>query len=268
MPAVDDYLVIDGLRLECRQLGPSPQDAPTIVMLHEGLGCVSTWRDFPERVAEATGLGVFVYSRAGYGGSSPCELPRPLTYMHDEALETLPKVLDAIGLCDGILLGHSDGASIAAIYAGGCRDQRVRGVVLLAPHFFTEDSGIEAIAEARTTFENSNLRERLARHHGDNVDVAFWGWNRAWLDPAFRSWDIRDYLAAIEIPILIIQGETDQYGTEKQIDAARMHCNGNLQERLLPQCGHSPQRDRPDLTLAEISAFSDRITNTSNGEHS
>lgn len=268
MPSVDEHLAIDGLRLECRQLGPSPRDAPTIVMLHEGLGCVSTWRDFPERVAEATGLGVFVYSRAGYGGSSPCELPRPLTYMHDEALETLPRVLDAIGLREGLLLGHSDGASIAAIHAGGCRDRRVRGAVLLAPHFFTEDSGIQAIAEARHRFESSNLRERLARHHGENVDVAFRGWNGAWLDPEFRHWDIRDYLAEIEIPVLVIQGEDDEYGTEKQIDTARAHCDGHLQTRLLPQCGHSPQRDQPDLTLAEIKAFSDRIMNATNGEPS
>jgi pimeloyl-ACP methyl ester carboxylesterase len=259
MSSASEHLQIAGVRLEYRRLGPSPDEAPTIIMLHEGLGSVSTWRDFPDRVAEVTGLGVFVYSRTGYGGSSPCELPRPLTYMHDEALETLPRVLDAIGIDQGILLGHSDGASIAAIYAGALDDPRVRGLVLLAPHFFTEDCGIQAIAEARERFENSDFRERLARHHGENTDVAFRGWNGAWLDPEFRNWDIQEYLAKIEIPVLIIQGEDDEYGTEKQIDAARTHCNGNLQTRLLPNCGHSPQRDQPEHTLSEIKAFSDRI---------
>jgi pimeloyl-ACP methyl ester carboxylesterase len=263
MSSANDHLQIAGARLECRRLGPSPDEAPTVIMLHEGLGCVSTWRDFPERVAEATGLGVFVYSRAGYGGSSPCELPRPLTYMHDEALETLPRVLDAIGFRQGILLGHSDGASIATIYAGEYDDSRILGAVLLAPHFFTEDSGMLAIGEARDRFENSNLRERLARHHGENTDVAFWGWNGAWLDPEFRNWDIQEYLAKIEIPTLIIQGADDEYGTERQIDAARSHCNGNLQTRLLPNCGHAPQRDQPESTLAEIRAFSDRAMNIS-----
>lgn len=263
MSSANDYLQIAGARLEYTRLGPPPDEAPTVIMLHEGLGCVSTWRDFPERIAEVTGLGVFVYSRAGYGGSSPCELPRPLTYMHDEALETLPQVLDAMGLREGILLGHSDGASIATIYAGEYDDPRIRGAVLLAPHFFTEDSGIHAIGEAKDRFENSNLRERLARHHGENTDIAFRGWNGAWLDPEFRNWDIQDCLTKIEIPTLIIQGEDDEYGTGKQIDAARSLCNGNLQTRLMANCGHAPQRDQADSTLAEIKAFSDRAMNIS-----
>jgi len=254
--AETDHLEVGGRRLEYRLVGPSPETAPTIVMLHEGLGSVSTWRDFPDRLAKTTGFGVFVYSRMGYGSSSPCEVPRPLTYMHDEALNTLPCILDSIGFRTGILLGHSDGASIAAIHAGGCRDERVRGLILMAPHFFTEDAGIESIAAATSAFEETDLRERLYKHHGDNVDGAFWGWNRAWLDPGFRRWDIREYLAKIRAQVLIIQGEDDEYGSENQIEAARATCRAPVRAVLLSQCGHSPHRDQLERTLGEIAAFS------------
>ena len=147
-PPAGNSLEIDGVRLECRWIGPPPDSAPTIVMLHEGLGCLALWRDFPDRLADATGCGVFVYSRQGYGASDPVPLPRPLTYMEDEARQVLPKLLDAIGFRRGVLLGHSDGASIAAIYAGGIEDHRVRGLVLYAPHFFVEDISVESIAAA------------------------------------------------------------------------------------------------------------------------
>ena len=253
------HLDVDGLRLEFRMLGPSPEHAPTIVMLHEGLGSVSMWRDFPDRVAETTGFGVVAYSRMGYGSSSPCEIPRPLTYMHDEALNTLPGILDSIGFHQGILLGHSDGASIATIHAGGCRDERVRGLILMAPHFFTEDAGIASIARAKANFESTDLRDRLYKHHGENVDGAFRGWNRAWLDPDFRRWDIQEYLGKIRAPMLIIQGEDDEYGSEEQIEAARAQCSVPVEAILLPQCGHSPHRDQPERALAEIAAFSREI---------
>ena len=254
------HLDVDGLRLEYRMLGPSPENAPTVVMLHEGLGSVSMWRVFPDRVAKTTGFGVFVYSRMGYGSSSPCEVPRPLTYMHDEALATLPCILDGIGFRVGVMLGHSDGASIAAIHAGGCRDERVRGLILMAPHFFTEDAGIESIARSKADFEAADLRARLYKHHGDNVDGAFWGWNRAWLEPGFRRWDIREYLAKIRTPVLIIQGENDEYGSEKQIQVARAQCSAPVQALLLPLCGHSPHRDQPERTLTEIAAFSRQVS--------
>ena len=253
------YLHIDGQRLEYRRLGPDPHDAPTVVMLHEGLGSVSTWREFPEAIARATGLGVFVYSRAGYGSSSPCALPRPLTYMHDEALDTLPRVLDAIGFRAGLLLGHSDGASIATIHGGARRDRRVRGLVLMAPHFFTEDLGIEAIAEVRAKFETSDLRARLARHHGENVDVAFRGWNDAWLNPAFRRWDIREYLSEIRVPVLVLQGEDDAYGSVAQIETARALCRAPFEALLLPQCGHVLHRDQPQRTSSAVADFAARV---------
>ena len=203
-------LRIGGDELEYRMIGALPHEAPTLVFLHEGLGSVGQWGDFPERVATATNAGAFIYSRAGYGQSSPVPLPRPLTYMHDEALDVLPKLLDAIGFRRGILIGHSDGASIAAIYAGGVQDHRIRGLSLIAPHFVVEDVSIAAIAAAKQTYEGTDLREKLARWHKD-VDVAFRGWNEAWLDPEFRKWDISDSLAYIRVPVQIVQGEADQY---------------------------------------------------------
>jgi pimeloyl-ACP methyl ester carboxylesterase len=252
------FLSIGSQRLEYRMIGLRPDAAPTIVMLHEGLGCVGLWGDFPDRLQAATGAGVFVYSRAGYGKSSPVALPRPLSYMHDEAREVLPRLLETIGFQRGLLLGHSDGASIAAIYAGSRQDHRVGGLVLIAPHFFTEDAGIASIVEAREAYATGDLRARLARWHSD-VDNAFKGWNGAWLDPKFRQWNIAEYLAYIRVPILIVQGEDDQYGTVKQIEAAEGECYCPVEVALMPKAKHSPQRDAPEETLKAISEFVGRV---------
>jgi pimeloyl-ACP methyl ester carboxylesterase len=251
------FLDIGAQRLEYRMIGPRPGEAPTLVLLHEGLGCVGLWGDFPETLQMATGCGVFVYSRAGYGQSSPVRLPRPLTYMHDEAREILPKLLDAIGFLRGLLIGHSDGASIAALYAGTHQDHRVGGLVLIAPHFFTEDMGIAAIVEARKAYETTDLRQKLARWHKD-PDNAFKGWNGAWLDPLFRQWDITEPLAYIRVPILVVQGEDDQYGTAAQIEAAKRECYCPVEVALLPGARHSPQREAPDMTLKVIVDFAAR----------
>jgi pimeloyl-ACP methyl ester carboxylesterase len=248
------FLDLGAMRLEYRMIGPRPDAAPTIVLLHEGLGCVGLWGDFPEKLSSATGAGVFVYSRAGYGRSSPVALPRPLTFMHEEAREVLPRLLDAIGFRRGLLVGHSDGASIAAIYAGSCQDHRVRALVLIAPHFFTEDMGIAEIARAKEAYATTDLRQKLARWHAD-VDNAFRGWNGAWLDPEFRKWDISEFLAYIRVPVLIVQGEDDQYGTVKQIEAAQQECYCPVEVALLPGARHSPQRDAPAATLAAIAEF-------------
>jgi pimeloyl-ACP methyl ester carboxylesterase len=252
------FLDIGMQRLEYRMIGPRADAAPTIVMLHEGLGCVGLWGDFPDRLQAAMGCGVFVYSRAGYGQSSLVTLPRPLTYMHDEARETLPRLLDAIGFQRGLLLGHSDGASIVAIYAGSHQDHRVGGLVLIAPHFFTEDSGIASIVEAKKVYETTDLRAKLARWHAD-PDNAFKGWNGAWLDPAFRAWDITGQLAYVRVPILIVQGEDDQYGTIKQIETAQEECYCPVEVVLLPGAKHSPQREAPDVTLKVIAEFTKRV---------
>src|SRR5437762_10945648 len=177
--APSGFLRIGAADLEYRMIGPAPEDAPTIVMLHEGLGSVGLWGDFPDRLQAATNASVFVYSRAGYGASTPVKLPRPVDYMHIEALEVLPKLLEQIGFRRGLLLGHSDGASIAAIYAGGVQDHRVQGIALMAPHFIVEDISVKSIAEIRTAYETTDLKAKLARWHKD-VNNAFYGWNGAW----------------------------------------------------------------------------------------
>ena len=251
------FLTIGAHTLEYRMIGPRPGDAPTLVLLHEGLGCAGLLGDFPEKLQQATGYGVFVYSRAGYGQSSPVTLPRPLTYMHDEARDVLPALLDAIGFQRGLLIGHSDGASIAALYAGTHQDHRLSGLVLMAPHFFTEDMGIVAIAEAKAAYETTDLRSKLARWHQD-PDNAFRGWNDAWLDPGFRQWDITEQLAYIRVPILIVQGEDDQYGTAAQIEAAERECYCPVEAALLPGVKHSPQREATEVTLRAISEFTAR----------
>ncbi len=240
--------------LEYRMIGPRPEAAPTIVMLHEGLGCVAMWGDFPDKVAAATGCGVFVYSRKGYGKSSPVKLPRAISYMHEEASDSLPRLLDAIGFQRGILLGHSDGASISAIYAGTHQDHRVRGLILMAPHFIVEDVSVKSIAEAREAYNNGDLRARLNKYH-PNVDVAFRGWNDVWLDNDFRQWDVSEELAYIRVPILIVQGVDDQYGTVRQIEIAQEECYCPVAVALLPGVKHSPHREGSVATLAAVTDF-------------
>ena len=252
------FLDLGGQRLEYRMIGPRPGEAPTIVMLHEGLGSAAMWGDFPDRLASATGAGIFVYSRAGYGQSSPVTLPRPLSYMHEEALETLPRLLSAIGFKRGLLFGHSDGASIATIYAGSIQDHRVRGLILIAPHFFVEDLSIASIAEAKIAYAQTDLRAKLARWHQD-PDNAFRGWNDAWLDPQFREWNITPELAYIRVPVLIVQGQEDQYGTVRQIEAAQEECYCPVEVALLAGAKHSPQREAPEATLKAVSEFSNRL---------
>jgi pimeloyl-ACP methyl ester carboxylesterase len=247
-------IIAEGKRLEAVAYGPSPHHAPTIVMLHEGLGCVALWRDFPSKLAAATAHGVFAYSRAGYGGSDPVHLPRPLDYMSREARFSLPAVLDAIGLERGVLLGHSDGASIAAVYAGEHADDRIEGLVLMAPHLFTEEPGLASIAEARRAYETGDLRARLGKYHA-HVDNAFCGWNGAWLDPGFRAWNIVEPVGRWRVPALVIQGVDDQYGTLEQIRAIEKRSPAPVQSLVLEACRHSPQFDQPQATLEAIVAF-------------
>jgi len=255
----DDHIDLAGTSLECRWIGPPPDQAPTIVMLHEGIGCVALWRDFPDKLATATGCGVIAYSRRGYGHSDPIVRPRPLDFMHDEAENVLAKLLDAIGFRRGILLGHSDGASIATIYAGSVQDHRVRGVVLFAPHFFVEDLSIESIEAAKIRYQSGDLRPRLAKFHGNNVDGAFYGWNDVWLDPGFRDWSIENEIAHIRVPILIVQGAGDEYGTLAQLEAAREEAYCPVETVVLERSGHAPHIDRPEATLDAVSRFIARL---------
>jgi pimeloyl-ACP methyl ester carboxylesterase len=252
------FLHLTDMRLEYRMIGPRPDAAATIVLLHEGLGSVEVWGDFADALADATDAGVFAYSRAGYGRSSPAKLPRPVSFMHDEARDVLPRVLDAIGFRRGLMAGHSDGASIAAIYAGSIQDHRVRGLALMAPHFFTEDMGLAEIARAKAAFESGPLRAKLARLHVD-PDNAFHNWCGPWLDPEFREWDITDALAHIRVPVLIVQGENDQYGTLRQVEVAREECYCPVEVVILPDVRHAPYREAPAETLAAVTEFANRL---------
>lgn len=217
-----------------------------LVFLHEGLGSIAQWRDTPAEIARLTDRPALVYSREGYGHSSPIHLPRPLTYMHDEA-RTIPAVEDPV------LVGHSDGASIAIIAAGEGL-VHPRALVLIAPHVFVEDISVSSIAAAREAYEHGDLRARLAKYH-DDVDGAFWGWNRAWLDPAFRAWNLEAYLPKITAPVLVVQGTGDQYGTLAQVEAIERQLAGPVETMLVAGAGHSPFRDQPALVHAGIAAF-------------
>ncbi len=256
--ADDGFIEIGASRLEYQMIGPRPDEAATYVLLHEGVGSVGLWGDFPARLAAATGFGVFVYSRAGYGRSSPSAMPRDTTFMEEEAHDVLPHVLDAIGLRRGILLGHSAGASIATIYAGSVEDHRIRGLVLLAPHFFAEEFTIAEITRVREAYETTDLRARLAKWHR-NPDNAFYAWAGPWLDPAFRKWEINEELAHIRVPILIIHGEDDQYGTPLHIKVAEEECYCPVEAVILPGARHVPHREAAEATMAAIADFTRRL---------
>jgi len=222
-------------------------------MLHEGLGSVDAWRDFPAEVAHATGLAVFVWSRFGYGRSDPVTPPRSLDYMQDEGA-IVGDVLAAAGVREAVLLGHSDGASIAIVAAGSAQRVPIRGLALLAPHVFCEDRSVDGIEKARDAFLHGDLRARLAKYHAD-VDGAFWGWNGAWLDPGFRAWSLESFLPAIDVPVLVAQGDIDPYGTLAQVDAIERGVRGPFRRCVIEGGGHAPHRDDPARTLAAIDAL-------------
>ena len=252
------FVQAGGKQLECASWGPSPSDAPTLVLLHEGLGCVALWRDFPDKLAASTGFGVFAYSRAGYGQSDLAELPRPVDYMTREAKGVLHDVLDAAGIRKCILIGHSDGATIAAEYVGNVFDARVRGLVLMAPHFFAEQEGLSEIKKVKELFATTDLKQKMAKYHRD-PEVAFRGWNDGWLNPLFADWDVSDVIDQFRIPVLGIQGVDDQYGTLAQINIIEERSYAPVELAVLEDCGHSPFLEQPDITLAQITRFVQRI---------
>jgi pimeloyl-ACP methyl ester carboxylesterase len=242
---------VRGRRLEVERIDGDAR-RPTLVFLHEGLGSVSLWKDFPASVAAATGCPAVVYSRYGYGQSDLLEAPFAVDYMHREALETLPDLLATLAIRRPVLVGHSDGASIALIHAGSRDD--LTGLVALAPHVFVEDISVRSIAEAKVAFETTDLPQKLARHHAD-VRRTFLGWNDIWLHPDFRRWNIEAFLPAIRCPVLAIQGADDEYGTMAQVEAIERRVGGRCEVVKLEACGHSPHRDQPELTLAAIERF-------------
>ena len=231
---------------------------PTLVFLHEGLGSIRQWRDFPQKLAAATGCRGLAYDRYGYGQSDVLEEPRrSVRFMHDEALVFLPALRKALGLDDCILVGHSDGASIALIHAGA--GHAARGVAVMAPHVFIEEICLSSIEAARKTFESTDLPERLGRYHRD-VRRTFYGWADVWTEQNFKSWDIRgEYLARIRVPVLAIQGHDDAYGTMAQLDEIARCVAGPCELLKLEHCGHAPFREQPEQTLGALVRFVDSL---------
>ncbi len=252
-PKERQTLTVQGKVLEAEAFGPSPGISPTILLLHEGLGCVDLWREFPSKLSESTGWGVFAWSRVGYGRSPVRPPPWPVNYMEQEALHWLPEVLDSISAQNYVLFGHSDGASIAAFYGGVIKDERLKGLILMAPHFFTEPGGQASIAATHKAFSGT-LRDRINRYHED-VDATFGGWSGAWLNPEFLTWNITSKLNGISVPVLAIQGAEDEYGTLAHIHELEKRAKAEVRLAILQNCRHSPHLDQPNLTLDSVTKF-------------
>ena len=251
------HTTVKGLRLEYRDIAAADANKPTLVLLHEGLGCVAMWRDFPQKLAAATGCRTVVFSRAGYGHSEAYAEPRTPRYMHHEGEVMLPAFLDALGIERPVLVGHSDGGSIALIFAGAF-PQRPLGVAVMAPHEFVEEITLAGIRAARKFWANSDWPQKLARYHHDAPRV-FSDWNDTWLSPAFRDWNIEACLPRIACPMLALQGEDDEYATMRQIEVIGEVVPGT-EVLKLPACGHSPQRDQEAAVLSALAAFVSRCS--------
>ena len=243
-------------RIDYERIEIADDGGPTLVFLHEGLGSVAMWRNFPSRLAHATNCNAVVYSRYGYGNSDPLAEPRTVRYMHDEALVALPELLDKLAIDRPILIGHSDGGSIGLIHAGGGA-RPVTAVVTMAAHVLVEDISVVSIAAAKTAYESTDLRAKLARYHAD-VDSAFWGWNRIWLAPEFRDWNIEEYLPRIACPVLAIQGEADEYGTMEQMRRIGAQV-ADVEVLRLEDCRHSAHIDQPEAVIEAVTRFVDRV---------
>jgi pimeloyl-ACP methyl ester carboxylesterase len=250
------FLNAAGHRLEYEWIDAAEPGKPALVFLHEGLGSIRQWRDFPLQVVKSTGCPALVYARYGYGQSDVLAAPHDARFMHREALEALPEVLAALEIDAPILVGHSDGASIALVYSGAGRP--VRGLALEAPHVFVEEHGLEGIRAAKRAFESTDLPEKLGKYHRDAART-FHGWNDVWLSEAFRGWNIEEYLPGVRCPVLAIQGEDDQYGTMAQVEAIARQVSGPCELVKLARCGHSPHREQPQATLEAVARFVNRL---------
>jgi len=250
------FVTVRGRKLEVQRIAGSGKGARTLVFLHEGLGSVAMWRDFPRDAAAATGCEAVVYSRYGYGQSDVLGEPRAVDYMHVEAIEVLPELLARLEVREPVLVGHSDGGSIALIYAA--EHDKVSGLIVMAPHVFVEDISVKSIAEARTAFEASDLPQKLGRYHADAAKT-FRGWNDIWLHPDFRGWNIENVLPRIRCPMLAIQGFDDEYGTMAQLEVIARQTGGPVELLRLAHCRHSPHRDQPKVVIEAISRFIGRL---------
>lgn len=255
MTELDVEVQAGGRWLRARWYAPrQARDQPVIVLLHQGLGSVSQWRGFPDALAAATGYAVIGYDRFGHGGSEPLDGPRPQDFLEQEATRALPEVLEALAIERPILYGHSDGGTIALLFAAAYPD-RPRAVVSEAAHVFSEVHELGGLPAVIRDFETGGLRERLARHHGEKVDSMFYGWANHWTAPERRNWTMVERLPAIRCPVLVIHGENDEHGTLAQVEAIEVGVGGQVARFLVPHCGHSPHLEAPNAVLAEVAAF-------------
>jgi len=249
MPQID----ILGDRLDYRMIEGSNPSQPTLVFVHHGLGSVELWRDFPDRLASALDCPAMIYSRIGYGKSGPCTWPRPVSFLEDQGLTTLPALLKTLSIDDAVLVGHSEGATISLVHAGN-NGAGIRGVVAEAPHLFTEQAHIDAIGATKKAFETTDLKASLQRYHGDNIDCAFYGWAETWLQPGFRTWSIEKHIPPISCPVLGVRGADDEYGTHAQLERLIALSTGPLETQIVAG-GHAPHEEDPDKMVEMFARF-------------
>lgn len=264
MSTTDSFLAEDfdievlGRRLRTRRLALSPSDtsnsSPTLVFLHEALGCIELWRDFPLALASTTGCNALIYDRLGHGKADPLSTKRTLRYVHDEALIGLPEVLRICNVDDSVLIGHSDGGSISLIFAAE-HPELVCGIVSEAAHVFVDELTLSGIRYAVDLYENGNLKEKLMRYHGDNTEPIFRAWCDTWLSPEFADWNIENSLPRVRCPVLVIQGEDDQYGTKEQVEAITTQVAGPSESLIAPNCAHIPHHQARDTVLRAMTQF-------------
>ena len=257
--STEDFFVrAAGHRLRVRKLSPTERDSqdsrPTLVFLHEGLGSIEMWHDFPLILAQTTACDCLIYDRWGHGRSDPLDGKRTLRYVHDEALDSLPDVLRHCEVDDSVIIGHSDGGSIALIFAAEY-PELVRGIITEAAHVFVEEITLEGIKDALEVYRNTDLKEKLARYHGDNTERIFRAWYETWLQPEFKSWNIEDCLPRIKCPVLVIQGEDDQYGTAAQVEAITNQVAGQSKPLLIPNCARIPHKEAKERVIKEMTEF-------------
>jgi len=254
------FVTAGGHRLHYEWIGPGPDAAPTLVLLHYGLGCVETWFDFPDRLAAATECGALVYSRWGHGRSDPVPpAPRHITFFEEEAWTALPEIVAALGVRDAVLVGHSDGGTIALLYAAKPQPVRARAVVSIAAHVFYDISALASINAGRKDWDRGDLRAGLERHHGANAEPMYRSWSDLWLDPKSRDWSAEEQLPAVTCPTLVIQGSEDAFCDPGQVDAIAGGVSGPSEALILPGIGHIPHREAAEQTLETIAAFLARL---------